>query len=105
LAYHNEATRQPEVALFYLYKIIESIEHKFGGEAAGMASVGAATEWKSIKRLANESYRDARHAPKPTDIIKKWTETEIKKCFEDTEKVIMAYFATLFPQPPPVEKC
>jgi hypothetical protein len=100
LAYHVEATKQPDVALFYLYKIIESVEHKFGGEAAGMAAVGAATEWKSVKRLANESYRDARHAPKPTEVIKKWTETEIKKCFEDTEKVIMAYFATLFATPP-----
>jgi len=101
ITYHTEARRQPEVALFYLYKIIESIEHKFGGEAAGMAAVGEATAWKSVKRLANESYRDARHAPKPTEIIRKWTQTEIKKCFDDTEKVIMAYFATLFARPSP----
>lgn len=51
-----------------------------------------------MKRLANESYRDARHAPKPTDIIKQWSEAEIEKCFEDTEKVVMGYFATLFPE-------
>lgn len=104
ITYHIEARRQPAVALFYLYKIIESIEHKFGGEAAGMAAVGEATAWKSVKRLANESYRDARHAPKPTDIIKKWSELEIKKCFGDTEKVIMAYFATLFAASPPGEQ-
>lgn len=97
MIYYGEARRQPDVALFYLYKIIEAIENKFGGETAGIVAVGAATEWKSVKRLANESYRDARHAPKPTEVIKPWSEPEIKKCFEDTEKVVMAYFATLFP--------
>jgi hypothetical protein len=99
MVYYSEAARQPKVALFYLYKIVESIENKFGGEAAGMAAVGAETEWKSVKRLANESYRDARHAPKPADIVKPWNDAEIKKCFEDTEKVVMAYFATLFLAP------
>ena len=97
LIYYDEARKQPNVALFYLYKILESIENKFGGEAAGIAAVGAKTEWKSVKKLANESYRDARHAPKPTDVIKQWSQEEIKKCFEDTEKVIVAYFMTLFP--------
>jgi hypothetical protein len=97
MTYYTEARRQPEMALFFLYKIIESIEHKFGGEKEGIAAVGAGAEWKSVKRLANESYRDARHAPKPADVIKPWSETEIRKCFEDTEKVVMAYFATLFP--------
>lgn len=94
--YYNEALRQPDAALFYLYKAVESIENKLGGESAAIAAVGAGSEWKAVKRLANESYRDARHAPKPTDIIKKWSQEEIKKCFEDTDKVLTAYFATLF---------
>lgn len=96
LVYYDQARRQPDAALFYLYKIIESIENKFGGEAVGIAAVGAATEWKSVKRLANESYMDARHAPKPTEVIKKWTNDDIKRSFEDTQKVVTAYFATLF---------
>jgi hypothetical protein len=97
MTYYSQARRQPDAALFYLYKIIEAIENKFGGEAVGIAKVGAGAQWKSVKRLTNESYRDARHAPKPTDIIKQWSKAEIEKCFEDTEKVVMAYFATLFP--------
>jgi hypothetical protein len=96
LVYYDQAKRQDAAALFYLYKIIEAIENKYGGETDGIKAVGAGTEWKSVKRLANESYRDARHAPKPTDIIKQWSPVEIKKCFEDTQKVVMAYFATLF---------
>jgi hypothetical protein len=98
--YYDHAKREDEVALYYLYKIVEAIENKFGGEATGIASVGAATEWKAVKRLANESYRDARHAPKPGDVIKKWTDAEIKECFRNVDEVVAAYFATLFPAPP-----
>lgn len=97
LIYYDHARREDEVALYYLYKIVEAIENKFGGETEGINVVGAGTEWKAIKRLANESYRDARHAPKPGDVIKKWTDAEIKKCFEDVKVVVTAYFATLFP--------
>jgi len=96
LIYYDNARRHADTALYYLYKVVESIENKLGGEAAGIAALGVGTEWKAIKRLANESYRDARHAPKPSDVIKKWTDAEIKKCFADTEKVVAAYFATLF---------
>jgi hypothetical protein len=98
LVYWDNARRQDDAALFYLYKIVESIENKLGGEAAGIKTLGAGSEWKAVKKLANESYRDARHAPKPGDVIKKWSNTEIKQCFQDTEKVVMAYFASLFPQ-------
>lgn len=52
---------------------------------------------KADKRLANESYREARHAPKPADVKKKWTQAEIKECFGDTEEIAAAYFPTLFP--------
>lgn len=97
LIYHDHARRQDDVSLYYLYKIVEAVENKFGGEAEGIDAVGAGTEWKAVKKLANESYRDARHAPKPGDVIKRWTDAEIKKCFENVEVVVTAYFATLFP--------
>jgi len=96
LTYYELARRQDESALFYLYKIIEAIENKFGGEFQGIKAVGPATEWKAVKRLANESYRDARHPPKPGEIVKKWTAAEIKECFKNTETVVRAYFETLF---------
>jgi len=103
LTYYDLAKRQEDAALFYLYKVVEAIENKFGGEAEGIKAVGAKTEWKAVKKLANESYRDARHAPKPGEVIKKWTNAEIKKCFEDTQVVATAYFATLFPSAPDAE--
>jgi len=100
LIYHDHARRQDDATLFYLYKIIEAIENKFGGEAEGIKVVGAGSEWKAVKKLANVSYRDARHAPKPGDVIKKWTDADIKKCFENVEAVVIAYFGTLFPPKP-----
>jgi hypothetical protein len=96
LLYHETAKRQEDVALFYLYKIFESVENKYGGETEGMKVLGCSTEWKSVKRIANASYGDIRHAPKPGDAFKKWSEAEIKSCFEATEKLILAYFDTLF---------
>ncbi|MGD0922814.1 MAG: hypothetical protein ABSA70_13765 [Terriglobia bacterium] len=98
--YYDLARRNDDVALYYLYKIVEAIENKFGGETEGIKAVGVGAEWKAVKKLANESYRDARHAPKPGDVIKKWTEAEIKKCFEDVGVVVNAYFSLLFPPTP-----
>lgn len=99
LIYYETALRQDDVALFYLYKIIESIEHRYGGETPGLSALGCSSEWKLVKRIANASYGDIRHAPKPGDVIKKWSDTEIKTCFQATEKVILAYFASLFATP------
>jgi hypothetical protein len=98
LVYHDNAQRHDDVALYYLYKVLEAIENKFGGEAEAIRLIGAGAQWKAVKRLANESYRDARHAPKPTDVVKKWTQAEIKQCFENTDAVVMAYFESLFPK-------
>jgi hypothetical protein len=98
--YYDTARRQDSMALFYLYKIIEIIENRFGGEAAGIKALGLSVEWKHVKRSANESYGDMRHAPKPGDVVKKWTSEAIKKCFVDTENIIWAYFGSLFLKPP-----
>jgi hypothetical protein len=96
LIYHETALRQEDVALFYLYKIIETVENKYGGETEGIRALGCGADWKAVKKIANASYADIRHAPKPEDVIKKWSEAEIRSCFQATENVILAYFATLF---------
>ncbi len=94
--YYDHALKQDDAALYFLYKIIEAIENKFGGEAAGINAVGEREAWKAVKRLANESYRDARHAPKPGDVIKKWSTAELKQSIQDAKRVALAYFSTLF---------
>lgn len=94
--YLRQAQQQEDVALFYLYKVIEILEKKFGNESAAKASLGCNAEWNFIGRVANASYADIRHAPRPGEKIKEWTDEDIKKCFEGAEKIIHAYFRTLF---------
>jgi len=96
LKYYDLAVQQDDVALFYLYKVIEALEKKCGGEKVAKNKLGCNTEWKLIGKLANVSYADIRHAPKPGEKIKEWTKEEIDKCFEAAEKIIYAYLATLF---------
>jgi hypothetical protein len=97
LSYYDTALRQDDVALFYLYKAVELIENSHGGESGAIKKFGSGSEWKFLKKVANASYRDVRHAPKPGDVIQQWTDDEIKKCFDACEKIIFAYFESLFP--------
>jgi hypothetical protein len=96
LNYYGLATQQEDVALFYLYKVVEALENKYGGEKDAKNVLGCNTEWNLIGRLANESYSDIRHAPKPGEKIKEWNQKEIKDCFSAAEKIITAYLSTLF---------
>jgi hypothetical protein len=97
LSYYDTALHQEDVALFYLYKAVEFIENNHGGESAAIKKFGFGSEWKFLKKTVNASYADVRHAPKPGDVIKRWTDEEIQDCFEAVEKIILSYFSSLFP--------
>ncbi len=94
--YFKQAQQQEDVALFYLYKIIEILENKFGNETSAKARLGCNAERNFIGKVANASYADIRHAPRPGEKINEWSQEDIKKCFEGAEKIIHAYFTTLF---------
>jgi hypothetical protein len=96
LNYYDLATQQDDVSLFYLYKIIEALEKKYGSEREAKNILGSNKEWNLIGKTANVSYADIRHAPKPGEKIKEWTEEEIKECFQASEKIIDNYLSTLF---------
>ncbi len=96
LNYYDLATQQEDVALFYLYKIIEALEKKYGSEKEAKSILICNKEWNLIGKVANVSYADIRHAPKPGEKIREWTEEEIKNCFTDAEKIINIYLSTLF---------
>lgn len=61
--YLQSAREHEGPALFSLYKLVETVENYFGGEANAIAILGAKTEIKYIKPIANENQRDQRHAP------------------------------------------
>ena len=96
LNYYDLATQQEDVALFYLYKVIEALEKKYSGESKAKNTLGCNAEWNLIGKLANASYADIRHAPKPGEKIKGWSQEEIERCFKAAERIIHTYFATLF---------
>jgi hypothetical protein len=98
LNYYDTALRQEDVALFYLYKAVELIENNHGGESGAIKKFGVGAEWKFLKKIANASYADIRHAPRPGDVIQQWTEEDIKACFDACEKIVLAYFDSLFPK-------
>lgn len=97
LNYYDLALRQEDVALFYIAKITEALENKYGGEgkAKGIFK-GLNAEWNKIGKLANASYADIRHAPKPGEKIKEWSQTEIEECFDAAKKIIQSYIEKLF---------
>lgn len=97
LSYFDTALRQDDVALFFLYKAIELIENEQGGEGAAIKRFGLGAEWKFLKRVANASYGDIRHAPKPGDVIRPWLDQDLKACLDACEKIVLAYFGSLFP--------
>lgn len=98
ISYYNTATQQEDVALFFLYKIIDALQNKFGGAIAAKQKLGIDDDRKLIGTIANASYSDVRHAPKPGEIIKPWTKEEIEDCFAAAERILAAYFSTLFEQ-------
>jgi hypothetical protein len=98
IAYFKQATQDDDAALFYLYKIIDALEKKFGGAAAAKQKLGNHADWRLIGRITNASYGDIRHAPRPGEVIKRWTKDEIAECFAAAERVLTAYFSTLFEQ-------
>lgn len=96
-SYYATAIKQKDVALFFLFKITEAIENKFGSEKlAKQTLIEVNREWNLIGTLANESYGDMRHAPKPGEKIKEWKQEEIDSAYEAAVKIIKAYFKTLF---------
>jgi hypothetical protein len=97
LHYYDTALRQDDMALFFLYKVVELIENKHGGESSAIKKFGLGTEWKFLKKVANASYGDIRHAPKPGDVIQAWSDQDLKDCFDACEKITLAYFNSLFP--------
>lgn len=96
IRYHELAMQQEDVALFYLYKLIEAIKNELGGERKAKRVLGHNEAWNLIRRMANASYGDMRHAPKPGEKIKEWTREEIDNCFAAAERILKAYLLTLF---------
>jgi hypothetical protein len=82
--------KEGDDSLHDLYKVIEAIEHRFGGEAPTIAALGVGPAMKFVKRVANERVRDARHAPRADEVVTPNTGAEVGKALEFTIEVLRA---------------
>lgn len=95
--YIQDAEERRKESLSYLYKAVEAIENRLGGEKDAIATLNAVAiqnvgpAYKNVKRLANESDRDERHAPSDPTTIRQLTASEKEAAFEDTRTVLRAY--------------
>ena len=62
--YLEQAREDETNRLINLYKFVETLESKFGGEAEIIKALNVKTEVKTIKKFANDGQYDERHAPK-----------------------------------------
>ena len=78
-------------SLSNLYKVVESIEERLGGEARAIKALDLRKEIKFVKRLANESKKDQRHAPKPAEVVEGLNTGELGKANDYTHAIVRAY--------------
>ena len=89
--YIQDAREREKESLFYLYKAIEAIEDKLGGERKTIEVLNVGSELKFVKRLANEPVKDERHAPKEAGVIERLDRTARTRATECTIRIVRAY--------------
>ena len=95
--YIQDAEGHPKESLIYLYKAVEAIQNRLGGEKEAIAALNAIATlnvgpaFKNVKRLASEPVRDERHAPSDPTTVRQVTASQKESAFEDTRTVLRAY--------------
>ncbi len=84
----TQGTATPAKSLPNLYKVVETVEYRFGGEKQAAEKLGvSATSLKKIKRLANDPEFAIRHAPEET--ISEVQAKEFQAAIDDTAKIVL----------------
>lgn len=87
MSYWEEATRTtatPQTALPWLYKIVEVLKDRYGGESGASKVTGvSANALERIAQLANEAKFDIRHAPDQKTVKQDIDITAFDKAFKD----------------------
>lgn len=89
--YIEDAREHDRESLFFLYKLIESVKHRFGGWEQAAKTLKVKKEIEYVKRLANVSGGDQRHAPKPSDVLQRPSGAERTRAMEYSTNIIRAY--------------
>lgn len=95
MAYHSAlGSLNTRDQLFHLYKVLEILEEKFGGEGRFVSFLKqrgiSRNLYKRAKRIINKRSYFIRHSPKPGERIRPIPESEIDICWEITRRVLRA---------------
>jgi len=82
-------------AWFSAYKITEKISDLYGGDIEAKKALGINEEFNFIRRIANETHRDTRHAPKPGEIVNPPKKEDIEKIIGFSKNIVKAYICKL----------
>lgn len=75
---------------FSAYKITEKVFDYFGNEAEAKKALGLSKEINFIRRIANETHRDTRHAPKPGEVINPPKKEDVDKIVVFSRNIVKA---------------
>lgn len=89
--YMQAAREAEEDYLFFLYKLVETVEDEFGGEGKATKPIDRKADIKFIKRLANESRRDVRHPPKESERAESPSKGDRKHSFDCARRVLHVF--------------
>ncbi len=91
--YFQTAIDDPEHALSQLYKMVETIEGKYGSEREAVRALGM-PELKDLKRLANDhgpDSRDQRHAPAAPGTGRPMSEAEVARALDGGQRLLRRF--------------
>jgi hypothetical protein len=87
--YAESANGRSGNVLSHLYKMVETIEGKYGGERQAKEALGLAEEWNRVKRWANDPRHDQRHASQGLVIS-----TNLEQAMKDGQAILDKFSET-----------
>ena len=89
--YLQVARDEPRQALLHIYKLIETIEAEYGGEAEAVRALNDGGLIKQLKRKANQPDHDQRHAPLVPGAVRPIDENSVAKSIEAAHDLVRKY--------------
>lgn len=95
IGYLEDMMDDPSQSWYPAFKITETLFDHFGGESATKSAIDNNTKFNFIRKIANESFRDTRHSPKPGEVVSPPTDEEIKKIVKYSLALVKTYLEYL----------
>ena len=97
--YLQDAREDEQRGVMLMYKLVETVEQWFGSEKETCRALGIQKDLKTIKRLANDSSRDERHAPDLRKPVEPLSPIQRAEAIECARRVLRAFETSLLKHP------